>query len=67
MKPRILFLAAMAVCVVPVYVLVRNYEDSHAITSLANWHVVLITLGISAVVAAAVTAFAGLLLRPKAY
>ena len=66
MKPRLLFLASMAVCVVPAYILVRNYEDSHAITSLATWHVVLITLGISVAVAAAVTALAGMLFRPKA-
>jgi hypothetical protein len=65
MNFRMIFLAGIAILAVPVYFLLQNYQDSHAITSIGNGTTIFIALAISAAVAGIVAMLVTRAGRPR--
>lgn len=66
MNFRMVFLVSIAVLAAPIYFLMQNYVDSHAITSIGNGTTIFIALALSAVVAAVVAMLVTRVRRPGA-
>ena len=55
MNFRNIFLVSIAACAVPIYFLVRHFEDANFFDSIGTWYTILVTVVFSAVVAIVVT------------